>query len=143
MTSRLQGHINLYSKVGRGTRFTIDIPKAVAEAGPDAAPERRFQLEGAIENMRIAFAALVPARCAFAASTAEAKTLVFCSEGNPESLNPQIATTTTGINAGRPVLQQSGGVSAGLDRHRSPALAEILGDLRRRPANTSSIFATA
>ncbi len=31
-----------------------------------------------------------------------AKTLVFCSEGNPESLNPQIVTTTTGINAGRP-----------------------------------------
>ena len=47
VTSRLQGHINLYSKVGRGTRFTIDIPKAVAEAGPDAVPERRFQLEGA------------------------------------------------------------------------------------------------
>jgi signal transduction histidine kinase len=47
VTSRLQGHINLYSKVGRGTRFTIDIPKAVAEAGPDVLPERRFQLEGA------------------------------------------------------------------------------------------------
>ena len=45
--------------------------------------------------------------CAFAGAlllcgAAEAKTLVFCSEGNPESLNPQIATTTTGINAGRP-----------------------------------------
>ncbi len=47
VTSRLQGHINLYSKVGRGTRFTIDIPKVVAEAAPDAAPERRHQLEGA------------------------------------------------------------------------------------------------
>jgi signal transduction histidine kinase len=47
VTSRLQGHINLYSKVGRGTRFTIDIPKVVAEAAPEAAPERRFQLEGA------------------------------------------------------------------------------------------------
>jgi dipeptide transport system substrate-binding protein len=33
---------------------------------------------------------------------AAAKTLVFCSEGNPESLNPQTMTTTTGINAGRP-----------------------------------------
>jgi dipeptide transport system substrate-binding protein len=33
---------------------------------------------------------------------ASAKTLVFCSEGNPESLNPQTMTTTTGINAGRP-----------------------------------------
>ena len=47
VTSRLQGHINLYSKVGRGTRFTIDIPKAVAETAPDAAPERKLQLEGA------------------------------------------------------------------------------------------------
>jgi signal transduction histidine kinase len=46
VTSRLQGHINLYSKVGRGTRFTIDIPKTVVEA-TDAAPERRLQLEGA------------------------------------------------------------------------------------------------
>ena len=47
MTSRLQGHINLYSKVGRGTRFTIDIPKIIAEAQPDGAAERRLQLEGA------------------------------------------------------------------------------------------------
>ena len=47
MTSRLQGHINLYSKLGKGTRFTIDIPKVVAEAQPDGAPERRLQLEGA------------------------------------------------------------------------------------------------
>ena len=47
VTSRLQGRINLYSKVGRGTRFTIDIPKVVAETAPDAAPERRRQLEGA------------------------------------------------------------------------------------------------
>jgi len=47
VTSRLQGHINLYSKVGRGTRFTIDIPKVVAETVPEAPPERRYQLEGA------------------------------------------------------------------------------------------------
>src|SRR4029453_16906542 len=44
VTSRLQGHINLYSKVERGTRFTIDIPKTVAETAPDAAPERKLQL---------------------------------------------------------------------------------------------------
>jgi dipeptide transport system substrate-binding protein len=37
------------------------------------------------------------------AGSATAKTLVFCSEGNPESLNPQLVTTTTGMNAGRPV----------------------------------------
>ncbi len=47
VTSRLQGHISLYSKVGKGTRFTIDIPKVVSEARPDAASERSFQLEGA------------------------------------------------------------------------------------------------
>jgi dipeptide transport system substrate-binding protein len=35
---------------------------------------------------------------------AMAKTLVFCSEGNPESLNPQIVTTTTGMNASRPMF---------------------------------------
>jgi dipeptide transport system substrate-binding protein len=51
--------------------------------------------------MRIVFAALVGGLCV-CGSIAQAKTLVFCSEGNPESLNPQIATTTTGINAGRP-----------------------------------------
>jgi len=46
VTSRLQGHVNLYSKVGRGTRFTIDIPKVVGDTA-DAQPERRLQLEGA------------------------------------------------------------------------------------------------
>jgi dipeptide transport system substrate-binding protein len=37
-------------------------------------------------------------------ASATAKTFVFCSEGNPESLNPQIVTTTTGMNAGRPMF---------------------------------------
>ncbi|MDQ2105882.1 ABC transporter substrate-binding protein [Azospirillum isscasi] len=32
-----------------------------------------------------------------------AKTLVYCSEGNPDSLNPQIATTTTGFDAVMPI----------------------------------------
>ena len=45
VTSRLQGRINLYSKVGKGTRFTVDIPKLVSEA-VESAPERR-QLAGA------------------------------------------------------------------------------------------------
>jgi dipeptide transport system substrate-binding protein len=36
--------------------------------------------------------------------SANAKTLVFCSEGNPEAINPQIVTTTTGMNAGRPIF---------------------------------------
>jgi signal transduction histidine kinase len=46
VTSRLQGHVNLYSKVGRGTRFTIDIPKALGDTADDAG-QRRLQLEGA------------------------------------------------------------------------------------------------
>ena len=50
--------------------------------------------------MRIAAYALACVLCSAAA--AEGKTLVFCSEGNPESLNPQVVTTTTGMNAGRP-----------------------------------------
>jgi dipeptide transport system substrate-binding protein len=49
--------------------------------------------------MRIAIAAAVA--LAVLAGDASAKTLVFCSEGNPESLNPQIVTTTTGLNVGR------------------------------------------
>ncbi|GJD95051.1 ABC transporter substrate-binding protein [Methylobacterium iners] len=34
-----------------------------------------------------------------AAQPAAARTLVFCSEGNPESLDPAVATTTTAMNA--------------------------------------------
>src|SRR5262249_47936527 len=34
------------------------------------------------------------------------KTLVFCSEGNPDGLNPQLMTTTTGMNAIRPIYNQ-------------------------------------
>ncbi len=49
-------------------------------------------------------AALVALLLALAAGPAGAKTLVFCSEGNPESLNPQMVTTTTGMNAARPMF---------------------------------------
>ncbi len=52
--------------------------------------------------MRIAIRGALAAAILLAAGAASAKTLVFCSEGNPESLNPQTMTTTTGINAGRP-----------------------------------------
>src|SRR3954454_21225148 len=41
---------------------------------------------------------------ALAVTPAAAKTLVYCSEGNPESLNPQIVTTTTGMDVGRPMF---------------------------------------
>src|SRR5882724_10137676 len=52
--------------------------------------------------MRIAIAAGLAGALVLCSVAAEAKTLVFCSEGNPESLNPQIVTTTTGMSAGRP-----------------------------------------
>ncbi len=51
--------------------------------------------------MRIVIAAAVASALAVSVNVAAAKTLVFCSEGNPESLNPQIVTTTTGLNVGR------------------------------------------
>ncbi len=47
---------------------------------------------------------IVAAAALAATPPAAAKTLVFCSEGNPEALNPQIVTTTTGMNAGRPMF---------------------------------------
>lgn len=46
VTSRLQGRIELYSKLGKGTRFTIDIPKVV-DSLAEGTPERRLQLHGA------------------------------------------------------------------------------------------------
>ncbi|NNM73034.1 ABC transporter substrate-binding protein [Enterovirga aerilata] len=52
--------------------------------------------------MRIA-PSLAVAVC-LAAAPAAAKTLVFCSEGDPRSLNPQLVTDTTGMNAGRPMF---------------------------------------
>lgn len=51
---------------------------------------------------RLAFA--VAAASLLSLTPAAAKTLVFCSEGNPEALNPQIITTTTGMNASRPMF---------------------------------------
>ena len=47
VTNRLQGRINLYSKVDKGSRFTIDIPKVVGDAQPEAVAETQLQLEGA------------------------------------------------------------------------------------------------
>ena len=39
-------------------------------------------------------------------AAAEAKTLVYCSEGSPENFNPQINTTGTSFDAARPVYNQ-------------------------------------
>jgi dipeptide transport system substrate-binding protein len=52
-----------------------------------------------------------------------AKTLVFCSEGNPESLNPQMVTTTTGMNAARPMFNNLVEFKTG-STEIVPALAE-------------------
>jgi dipeptide transport system substrate-binding protein len=54
---------------------------------------------------------------------AAAKTLVFCSEGNPEGLNPQFVTTTTGMNAGRPMFNTLVEFQPGTTR-LGPGLAE-------------------
>ncbi len=40
------------------------------------------------------------------AGAAQAKTLVYCSEGSPENFNPQINTTGTSLDAARPVYNQ-------------------------------------
>jgi dipeptide transport system substrate-binding protein len=60
---------------------------------------------------------------AMAAAPAAAKTLVFCSEGNPDGLNPQLITTTTGMNAIRPIFNQLVEFEPGTTRI-VPALAE-------------------
>jgi dipeptide transport system substrate-binding protein len=41
-----------------------------------------------------------------AAAAADAKTLVYCSEGSPENFNPQINTTGTSFDAARPVFNR-------------------------------------
>src|SRR5690349_5403065 len=40
------------------------------------------------------------------ANAANAKTLVYCSEGSPENFNPQINTTGTSFDAARPVFNR-------------------------------------
>ena len=56
-------------------------------------------------------------------SAADAKTLVFCSEGSPEALNPQLVTTTTGMNAARPMFNMLVEFTPGTSRI-VPSLAE-------------------
>jgi dipeptide transport system substrate-binding protein len=51
--------------------------------------------------MRVALVGALAGSVALSAVAASGKTLVYCSEGSPESLNPQTMTTTTGISAGR------------------------------------------
>jgi dipeptide transport system substrate-binding protein len=60
-----------------------------------------------------------------AATGAYAKTLVFCSEGDPGTLNPQVASTKTGMNAGRPIFNNLVEYTPGTT-DLTPALAESL-----------------
>ena len=57
------------------------------------------------------------------ASAAEAKTLVYCSEGSPENFNPQVNTTGTSFDAARPVYNQLVEFEPGTTKLR-PGLAE-------------------
>ena len=65
----------------------------------------------------------ISAICAALSFPANAQTLVFCSEGNPEAINPQIVTTTTGMNAGRPIFNNLVEFEPGSTNIR-PSLAE-------------------
>ena len=55
---------------------------------------------------RLSALLLATAFAAGFASLAEAKTLVYCSEGSPENFNPQINTTGTSFDAARPVYNE-------------------------------------
>jgi dipeptide transport system substrate-binding protein len=70
---------------------------------------------------RLALALSVALLCGAGASSA--KTLVYCSEGDPRALNPQLVSDTTGMNAARPMFNNL----VELDRETLrpvPALAE-------------------
>ncbi|WP_342635105.1 ABC transporter substrate-binding protein [Aureimonas flava] len=49
-------------------------------------------------------AALLLALCGASPGTAGAKTFVFCSEGDPESISPQLAITGTAMDASKPMF---------------------------------------
>ncbi len=78
---------------------------------------------------------------ALLAAPAAARTLVFCSEGNPESLNPQLVTTTTGMDATWPLYNTL--VEFAPARPRSARRSPNPGRSRRTGATTSSACARA
>ncbi|GGE15106.1 ABC transporter substrate-binding protein [Aureimonas endophytica] len=69
---------------------------------------------------RVLLAALL---CGALAAPAAAKTLVFCSEGNPETLNPQLAVTGTAMDAAHPIFNNLVEYEIGTTNIR-PSLAE-------------------
>jgi dipeptide transport system substrate-binding protein len=56
--------------------------------------------------MKRSLAAALALTTCLAWSAAEAKSLIYCSEGSPENFNPQINTTGTSFDAARPVYNQ-------------------------------------
>ena len=141
VTSRLQGHINLYSKVGTGTRFTIDIPKAVAEAragrSAGAAPAARREPEHADCGCARLPAALV--LCGAAGRGEDAGLLLGGQSGIAQ---PADRHHDDRHQCRAAVLQQSGRVSARLDRDRVRR-SRRSGRSPTTGWNTPSISATA
>ena len=72
------------------------------------------------------------------ATAAEAKTLVYCSEGSPENFTPALNTTGTSFDAARPVYNQLVEFERGTTKV-VPGLAESWDGLRRtaRPSPSS------
>ncbi|WAJ29603.1 ABC transporter substrate-binding protein [Antarcticirhabdus aurantiaca] len=70
----------------------------------------------AVLSVLVGLAALIPLPAA-------AKTLVFCSEGSPETLNPQLAVTGTAMDAAHPMFNTLVEYAIGTTNIR-PALAE-------------------
>src|SRR5262245_34364224 len=58
------------------------------------------------------------------ANAADAKTLVYCSEGSPENFNPQINTTGTSFDANRPIYNRLIETKTGTTDELIPGLAE-------------------
>ena len=74
---------------------------------------------GLFQSSIVVFTLLLPPASVFG------KTLVFCSEGDPGTLNPQVASTKTGMNAGRPIFNNLVEYAPGTT-DLTPSLAESL-----------------
>ena len=72
---------------------------------------------------RLVLAALIATVAAVAAAPAAAKTLVFCSEGSPETVSPPLAITGTAMDAARPMFNNLVEFAPGTTDLK-PALAE-------------------
>ncbi len=73
--------------------------------------------------LKWATTAVIAAALAVGGAAAEAKTLVFCSEGSPENFNPMINTTGTTFDANRPVYNRLVQFKPGTSE-TTPGLAE-------------------